>query len=97
MPDISSIGHGSIEPFGRPSSSMAIQRNGSFVETKTDVRSSDRVELSDHARLLDQMRQLPEGRLDLVNQVKQAIDSGDYETEEKMNLAISKLLDDIDT
>ncbi|MCZ6834408.1 MAG: flagellar biosynthesis anti-sigma factor FlgM [Planctomycetota bacterium] len=97
MPDISSIGHGSLEPLSRPSSSMAAQRNGTLVETKPDARLIDRVELSDHARLIDKMRHLPEGRLDLVNQVRQSIDSGDYETEEKMNLAISRLLDDIDS
>lgn len=96
MPDISSIGHGSFEPLGRPSASTTVHRNGTLVETKSDARAPDRVELSDHARLVAKMRHLPEGRLDIVNQVKEAIADGTYETEDKLNLAISRLLHDIE-
>lgn len=96
MPDISSIGHGSLEPFTRPSAST-IHRNGTIVEAKSSPREPDRVELSAHAQFLDKMRKLPEGRVQLVNQVRDAIASGAYETEEKLNLAVSRLLNDIDS
>jgi len=95
MPDISSIGHGSLEPLSR-SAATTIHRNGQVVEAKAAPREPDRVELSEHARYLDKMRQLPEGRLELVNQVKDAIEAGAYETEDKLNLAIARLLNDID-
>ena len=97
MPDISSIGHGSLEPLSRPASaSTPVHRNGTASSDAPGRLESDRVELSDHARFLDKMRKLPSGRLELVQQVKQSIAQGTYETDDKFNQAISRLIDDLD-
>ena len=71
MPDISSIGHGSFGPINRPTAPDASQRRAESADTI--ARRNDRVELSDHARLLDQLRDLPNVRRDLVQQIRDAI------------------------
>ncbi|MCH7571320.1 MAG: flagellar biosynthesis anti-sigma factor FlgM [Planctomycetes bacterium] len=95
MPDISSIGNGSIDPLSRPGAVTAYHRNGTSDNRATVNRASDRVELSDHVRFIGLLGQLPEGREDLVEQIRQAIVTGEYETEYKLNIAISRLIDDI--
>jgi negative regulator of flagellin synthesis FlgM len=54
---------------------------------------SDRVELSAHARLLDRLLQLPDVRMELVETVRQAIRDGTYETPEKLEAAVDRLLE----
>jgi negative regulator of flagellin synthesis FlgM len=54
------------------------------------------VELSDHARLLDRIRHLPEGRLDRVEAVRAQIADGSYETDDKLTAAVSRMLEDLD-
>lgn len=95
MPDISSIGNGSIDPLSRPGAVTAFHRNGTSDSSTTLNRDSDRVELSDHARFLGLLEQLPEGRVDLVEQIREAIVMGEYETEQKLNVAIGRLIDAI--
>lgn len=58
-------------------------------------RPSDRVELSDRARYLSKLSSLPEVRQDLVDRIRNEIASGQYETPEKLDQAISGLLDDL--
>ncbi len=93
MPDISSIGHGSVGPINRPTAPDASQRRTESADTI--ARRNDRVELSDHARLLDQLRDLPNVRQDLVQQIRDAIAQGRYETPEKINQAIERLFADL--
>ena len=94
MPDISSIGHGSVGPINRPTRSDASHRPAESADTI--ARRNDRVELSDHARLLDQLRGLPNVRQDLVQQIRDAIAHGQYETPEKINQALESLFADLD-
>lgn len=95
MPDISSIGNGFLDPLNRPGALTAYQQTGSLRQEIERPRSSDRVELSDHARFIDKLNSLPEGRTNLVEAVQQAIIEGSYETEEKLNLAVSRLIEEI--
>lgn len=57
----------------------------------------DRVQLSDQARLLSKLKQLPEVREDMVNSVKSQIDAGNYDTAERFDTAVNALLDDLTT
>ena len=59
-------------------------------------RPSDRVEVSDRARLLNKLANLPAVRQDLVDRVRQEISNGTYDTPEKMDGAIKNLADDLD-
>jgi flagellar biosynthesis anti-sigma factor FlgM len=93
MPDISSIGPGSVGPINRPAGPDASQRRTDSADTT--ARRNDRVELSDHARLLDQLRELPNVRQDLVQQIRDAIAKGQYETPEKIDRALESLFADL--
>ncbi len=94
MAEIPSIGHGSVGPINRAAPMSAYQaterasRNGETV-------AGDRVELSQHAVLLDRLRHLPDVRTDLVNDVSTAIRDGTYETDEKLIAAAARLLEDL--
>ncbi len=65
------------------------------TDSPTTTRSSDRVELSDQARLLSKLKQLPEVREGLVNSVKSQIEAGNYDTAERFDTAVNALLDDL--
>lgn len=87
MPDISSIGHGSVGPINRPPLNNGTTR-GYHSRTPATNRAADRVELSDHAKLLDRLRQLPDVRQNLVDRIRQEITNGTYETPGKLDNAI---------
>jgi len=55
----------------------------------------DEVSISDAARLAEQVRQMPEIRQELVDRIRAQIASGSYETPEKLDLAVERLLDEI--
>ena len=89
--------HGSqgVSPTNRVESAKATQSTA--ITNPTDqVEISPEAEIaSQTADLVSQIHELPEIRIDRVNQIREAIDSGAYETEEKMNIAVDRLLDEI--
>jgi flagellar biosynthesis anti-sigma factor FlgM len=99
--DISSIGYGgSVGPLSQPSTSSAGSRNGSSAsstESSTSIFAAgrDRVELSEHARFMDQLRQLPSIRTERVEAAREAIMNGTYETPEKLDIAVQRMLEDL--
>ncbi|MEN6451223.1 MAG: flagellar biosynthesis anti-sigma factor FlgM [Thermoguttaceae bacterium] len=56
---------------------------------------ADEVDISDAARLVEQVQQMPEMREDRVEAVRQQIAAGTYETSDKLNIALDRLLDEI--
>ena len=56
---------------------------------------ADEVDISDAARLVDQVHEMPEMREDRVEAVRQQIADGTYETPGRLNAAIERLLDEI--
>lgn len=56
---------------------------------------SDVVEISAAASLAAKIQDIPPVRADLVARVKQEIDAGTYETPERVEIAIDRLLDDL--
>ena len=74
------------------------------VSPKTDVRPAappkpatpqDQVEISAAGRMLEDLSRSPEVRAERLEQIKAAIDDGTYETAEKLDTALEKLLDEI--
>ena len=55
----------------------------------------DEVQISDAGRLIEQTSQVPDIRWDRVNQIRAQIAEGTYETDNKMQIAIGRLLDEI--
>jgi anti-sigma28 factor (negative regulator of flagellin synthesis) len=95
MSDISSIGSGglgSVGPVNRTSLHPA-QANGTpRLEASFESAAVDRVEVSESARWLDVLRRLPEVRLDRIAQLRQAIDDGAYDSDDKLDVALDRLL-----
>jgi negative regulator of flagellin synthesis FlgM len=55
----------------------------------------DQLDISREAQALSQARQGSEIRQDLVDRVKREIAAGTYDTEEKFEMALDRLLDEI--
>lgn len=95
MTDISSIGNGSIGPAGgfhRATSSASLDPSASRP-ARPGLDAGDRVELSDHARFMNRLREMPEVRSDRVEQIRQQIADGTYEADYKLEIAISRLIE----
>ena len=56
---------------------------------------TDEVEISQHGQLMSQLNSMPEIRQDKVASVREAIANDDYESDEKVDLTIEGLLDDL--
>jgi negative regulator of flagellin synthesis FlgM len=98
MTEISPLGPGSVGPISRVSGLNGLPHGpaeGSTGAAGSEPRPDDTVELSDRARLLDRLRQLPSVRLDRVEAVRRAIAEGRYETPEKLDRAIDGLLEEM--
>ena len=55
----------------------------------------DQVDISPEAQLIDQVNDIPDIRADRVSEIRAQIDAGIYETEEKLDIALGRLLDEI--
>jgi len=56
---------------------------------------ADEVDISEAARLVEQVQQMPDIREDRVEAVRLQIAEGTYETSDKLNAALERLLDEI--
>ena len=56
---------------------------------------SDEVEISDMAQVLESLSTIPDVRQERIDAVREAIANGTYETDEKLNAALERLLDEI--
>ena len=61
------------------------------------LRAGDQVEISDMGRILDEISRLPDIRHQKVAEIRQAIASGVYETADKIDIAVERLLEEIRT
>ena len=55
----------------------------------------DEIDISEAAQLVEQVRQLPDIREDRVEAVRQQIAAGTYDTSDKIDAAVARLLDEI--
>jgi negative regulator of flagellin synthesis FlgM len=56
---------------------------------------TDTVDISETGRLLEMAAQLPDIRADRVEQLRAQIAQGSYETADKLDMALERLLDEI--
>jgi negative regulator of flagellin synthesis FlgM len=82
--------HGA-QPIGPPHSSRASQPG----QPDRPGQIQDELEISDAARLVDQVRELPEVRQDRVDRIRAEIAQGTYETDEKLEIALGRFMDEI--
>jgi negative regulator of flagellin synthesis FlgM len=55
----------------------------------------DELNISDAAKAVDQVGQVPDMRMDRVQQIRTQIAQGTYETSDKLDVAVGRLLDEI--
>lgn len=55
----------------------------------------DELQISDAAQLLDKVNDVPEMRTQRIEQIRAQIANGTYETQEKLDIAVERLLDEI--
>jgi negative regulator of flagellin synthesis FlgM len=55
----------------------------------------DRVDISEAGRIADQLAEIPDIRSERVAEIRSALARGVYETDEKLDLALERLLDEI--
>jgi len=59
------------------------------------ISGGDKLEISEAAQLALKLNEVPDIRQDRVNQIRQAIADGSYDTEERPSAALDGLLDEI--
>lgn len=74
-------------PHGPTSAPKAADMHGTAIR--------DEVQISDAGRFLEQTRNLPDIRQDKVQQLREALASGTYDVDARLDLAVSRLLDEI--
>ncbi len=82
-------------PINRPMNPT--HTNNQEAPTSKPISSpQDELEISSAGRMLDEMTNNSEMRAERLAQIKAAIDDGTYETDEKLDAALSRLLNQID-
>lgn len=96
---INPAAHGPINPVRTVASLSHSSSSGVRRFDAADASSpsfgEDRVELSDMARLLNKMRDMPEIRQDRIADVRDAIVRGEYDSPARLNAALDKMLNEI--
>lgn len=96
MADISNIGSSlasGILPSARAVGDLASRRT---ADSPVAARpAGDRVEVSEVSRWLDEMNRLPAIREEKVAAARQAIADGRLDTEERLGLAVDRLMDEL--
>ena len=77
---------------GAPHTTRVAPSSTSQVES---LKIQDEVNISDAARLVEQVKQAPDIRQDRVQAIRAQIASGTYETPARLDAAVSRLLDEI--
>ncbi|MBC8310386.1 MAG: flagellar biosynthesis anti-sigma factor FlgM [Planctomycetes bacterium] len=97
MSEISAIGNtvvGSVKSASPVAPANPVEVAAPAVDT-TGVTVSDRVEFSQEAQMLEKIQELPAVRQDRIDALKDAIAANTYLTEEKLNLAIDRMIDEV--
>ena len=89
MSDIAPISRGNGIP-----APIARRADAPAASGSSPTRGSDSVELSSTSQLLSRLAELPDVRQDLVDRVKAQIQSGDYDTPEKLDKALDAMINE---
>lgn len=92
---INSAGSGPVGPVNRTTPAPHLNGTAHHGRAAQEPPAIDRVELSDFARHLDRLRQLPEVRLERIARAREAIEAGAYDSERVLDETIDRLADDL--
>jgi negative regulator of flagellin synthesis FlgM len=59
------------------------------------MHGADQIDISPEAEMVSKVNDLPEVRADRIAEIRQQIESGTYETEAKLDVAVGRLLDEM--
>ena len=79
------------QPINAPHRAMAPQPSAQ----SSNITGADQLDISREADMVSRVRDLPDIRADRVAEIRAAIEEGVYETDEKLELAVGRLLDEI--
>ena len=93
--DMDVSGLGSVQGAGpvRPATSANATSAGKPLEAPAATTPKDELELSAVGVAMDRVGETPEMRAERLAQIKEAIDNGSYETDEKLDAALSRMFD----
>jgi len=86
--------HG-IQPPAAPSPIEPTQALARGAAASEPLNITDTVEISEAARLAAKVQELPEIRAELVQRVKAELAAGTYETPERLEIAVDRLMDEL--
>ena len=88
-------GLGSVQGAGpiRSATPAPAASSGKPPEAPAATTPKDELELSAAGVALDRVGETPEMRAERLAQIKQAIDNGSYDTDEKLDAALSRMFD----
>ncbi len=94
--DVSGMGSVSGAMPTRGVTSVESQPVAGPSETSPTVSAPrDELEISSAGKMLDRLSETPEVRAERLAQIKEAIENGDYDTDEKLEAALSKMFDSL--
>ena len=77
------------------SQSLRGPHRGASTPEAAPTQPQDEVQISGESDALSKIRDIPDIRHDRVAEIRQRIASGEYETPEKLDIALERLLDEI--
>ena len=87
--DVSGIGSVSgTAPARAVTSTTAVEQSEAAATVSTP---RDELEISSAGKMLDRLSETPEVRAERLAQIKEAIENGSYDTDEKLEAALSKM------
>lgn len=95
MSDASPISQSAATPLPRLNGKPHLSGAPTRADAPDAARAGDELELSNRAVLLSRLRELPAIRADLVQRIKSEIDSGAYDSPDKIDSAIDALVHEI--
>ena len=88
-----------IHGIGGVNGPQQVQPTQGIEETKatdaTSLHEADQVDISPEADMISRVHELPDIRADRVAEIRAQIEAGAYETEEKLDIAVGRLLDEL--
>jgi len=97
MSEISVIGNavaGNVRATAPTASTKPIEVVAPAIDSD-GIAASDHVEFSQKAQMLEKIQQLPAVRQHRIDVIKNAIATNSYVTDEKLDLAINRMIDEI--
>ena len=96
MSEISAIGNtvvGNVRPTSATTPTTVVEVAAPAVGCGTTT--VDLVDFSEHAQMLEKVRQLPEVRQERIDSIKEAIANDTYLSDAKINTAFERLIDEV--